>query len=125
MANTQRRQMSDAFATAIFIILSGGLQDAYTYCCRGGLEYQSAAASLWRTGQALVIIALLALGHVVRFLFFIIAASPLADALQNRDNRASFFRQGVFHPGRDLVIGPALDHIVCQEILPICLRSAL
>ena len=37
MANTQRRQMSDAFATAIFIILSGGLQDAYTYCCRGGV----------------------------------------------------------------------------------------
>ena len=29
--------MSDAFATAIFIILSGGLQDAYTYCCRGGV----------------------------------------------------------------------------------------
>ena len=41
----------------------------------------------------------------------------MADALQNRDNRASFFRQGVFHPGRDLVIGPALDHIVCQELL--------
>ena len=37
MVNTQRRQMSDAFATAIFIILSGGLQDAYTYCCRGGV----------------------------------------------------------------------------------------
>ena len=27
-------QMSDSFATALFIILSGGLQDAYTYCCR-------------------------------------------------------------------------------------------
>ncbi len=28
-------QMSDAFRTALFIILSGGFQDAYTYCCRG------------------------------------------------------------------------------------------
>ena len=37
MAHRQRRQMSDAFATALFIILSGGLQDAYTYCCRGGV----------------------------------------------------------------------------------------
>ena len=28
-------QMSDSMLTAFFIILSGGLQDAYTYCCRG------------------------------------------------------------------------------------------
>ena len=27
-------QMSDSMLTAFFIILSGGLQDAYTYCCR-------------------------------------------------------------------------------------------
>ena len=28
-------QMSDSMLTAFFIILSGGLQDAYTYLCRG------------------------------------------------------------------------------------------
>ena len=27
-------QMSDSFLMAAFIIMSGGLQDAYTYCCR-------------------------------------------------------------------------------------------
>ena len=27
--------MSDSLATASFIVLSGGFQDAYTYCCRG------------------------------------------------------------------------------------------
>ncbi len=27
-------QMSETFACAIFLILSGGFQDAYTYCCR-------------------------------------------------------------------------------------------
>ena len=27
-------QMSDSFRAAVFIILSGGFQDAYTYCCR-------------------------------------------------------------------------------------------
>ena len=30
-----KRQMSDSFTTAVFIILSGGFQDAYTYICRG------------------------------------------------------------------------------------------
>lgn len=30
-----RRQMSDSLVTAAFIVLSGGFQDAYTYCCRG------------------------------------------------------------------------------------------
>lgn len=30
-------QMSDSFRAAIFIILSGGFQDAYTYTCRGGV----------------------------------------------------------------------------------------
>lgn len=30
-----RGQMSDSFLTAVFIILSGGFQDAYTYTCRG------------------------------------------------------------------------------------------
>ena len=31
----RRGQMSEAFCTAMFLSLSGGLQDAYTYCCRG------------------------------------------------------------------------------------------
>ena len=30
-------QMSDTFFAAVFIILSGGFQDAYTYCCRGSV----------------------------------------------------------------------------------------
>lgn len=30
-------QMSDSLRAAAFIILSGGFQDAYTYCCRGGV----------------------------------------------------------------------------------------
>lgn len=32
-----RGQMSDSFLTAVFIVLSGGFQDAYTFCCRGGV----------------------------------------------------------------------------------------
>ena len=29
------RQMSDSYLTAVLIVLSGGLLDAYTYFCRG------------------------------------------------------------------------------------------
>ena len=32
-----RGQMSDSFRAAVFIVLSGGFQDAYTYTCRGGV----------------------------------------------------------------------------------------
>lgn len=35
MKNISRRQMSDAFITSVFLALSGGLQDAYTYMARG------------------------------------------------------------------------------------------
>ena len=34
-AKPLRGQMSDSFRAAVFIILSGGFQDAYTYTCRG------------------------------------------------------------------------------------------
>ncbi len=30
-------QMSDSLRTAAFVVLSGGFQDAYTYCCRDGV----------------------------------------------------------------------------------------
>lgn len=33
--NKTNGQMSDTFRTALFVILSGGFQDAYTFCCRG------------------------------------------------------------------------------------------
>lgn len=36
-AKHKETQMSEAFITAVFIILSGGFQDAYTYCSRGGV----------------------------------------------------------------------------------------
>ena len=36
-APSRRGQMSEAFSTMVFLTLSGGLQDAYTYCVRGGV----------------------------------------------------------------------------------------
>ena len=37
MERKRRGQMSEAFCTAAFLALSGGLQDAYSYCVRGGV----------------------------------------------------------------------------------------
>ena len=34
---TNYNQMSDSGINAAFLILSGGLLDSYTYCCRGGV----------------------------------------------------------------------------------------
>ncbi len=35
LAKKAHGQMSESMLTAVFIVLSGGLQDAYTYLCRG------------------------------------------------------------------------------------------
>ena len=37
MLNKPRGQMSESLLMSAFVILSGGLQDAYTYLCRGGV----------------------------------------------------------------------------------------
>ena len=46
---------------------------------------------------------------------FVEDACPLADALQDRDDRLPLLRQRVFHPRRDLVVG--LDQAVGDEEL--------
>ena len=63
------------------------------------------------------VVAFLALDHGGIACVFIEHACPLADALQDRDHRLPFLRQGVFHPRRDLVIGLALDQVIGNEEL--------
>lgn len=46
-------QMSDSFVTAIFIILSGGFQDAYTYTCRGGVFANAQTGNIVLLSEAL------------------------------------------------------------------------
>ena len=58
-------QMSESFLTAAFIILSGGLQDAYTYLCRGKVFANA------QTGNIVLFSAYLfdgEWGHCVRYL---------------------------------------------------------
>ena len=51
-----------------------------------------------------MIITFLALGHLVFCRFFVVDSGPLTDALQNGDDRFSFFSKGIFHSWRNLVI---------------------
>lgn len=63
------------------------------------------------------VVAFLALDHGRVACVFIEDACPLADALQDRDDRLPLLRQRVFHPRRDLVVGLALDQAVGDEEL--------
>ena len=61
-----RGQMSESMLTAAFIILSGGLQDAYTYCCRGGVFANA------QTGNIVLFSAYLFSGEWARCLHYLI-----------------------------------------------------
>ena len=45
-------QMSDSFLMSAFIILSGGLQDAYTYLCRGKVFANAQTGNIVLLGAA-------------------------------------------------------------------------
>lgn len=50
---TNYNQMSDSGINAAFLILSGGLLDAYTYCCRGGVFANAQTGNLVLMGKYL------------------------------------------------------------------------
>lgn len=64
------KQMSDAFITAVFLTLSGGFQDAYTYFCRGGVFANAQTGNIVLMSQYLF---RLDLKHAARFMIPLIA----------------------------------------------------
>ena len=64
-----RGQMSDSLLTASFIILSGGLQDAYTYLCRGKVFANA------QTGNIVLLSAYLFEGDTARAVRYLAAAA--------------------------------------------------
>ena len=61
-----RRQMSDSLVTAAFVVLSGGFQDAYTYCCRGKVFANA------QTGNIVLMSANLLSGEAARSVKYIV-----------------------------------------------------
>ena len=54
MKQNSRRQMSESFLTAAFLSISGGLQDAYTYICRGEVFANAQTGNIVLLSQSLV-----------------------------------------------------------------------
>ena len=65
-SHAPRGQMSDSLLTASFIILSGGLQDAYTYLCRGRVFANA------QTGNIVLLSAYLFEGDTARALHYLV-----------------------------------------------------
>lgn len=54
MRQNSHRQMSESFLTAAFLSMSGGLQDAYTYICRGEVFANAQTGNIVLLSQNLV-----------------------------------------------------------------------
>lgn len=84
-----RGQMSDSFRAAIFIILSGGFQDAYTYCCRGEVFANAQTGNIVLLSTALFrrewTVVLKYLIPVVSFLIGTAAAEGIHIRLKNAE----------------------------------------
>lgn len=66
------RQMSEAFRTVLFLSLSGGLQDAYTYLGRGGVFANAQTGNIVFMGQSLFT------GDWARFLHYLVPVLAFA-----------------------------------------------
>ena len=47
--------------------------------------------------------------------FLIKCTGPFADALQNGNNRDAFFREGILHTGRYLIVGLSCNDVVGDQ----------
>ena len=63
---TSAEQMSDAYLTALLLTISGGFQDAYTYCFRGQVFANA------QTGNIVLLSANLLYGQWARVLHYLI-----------------------------------------------------
>lgn len=62
-----------------------------------------------------VIITFLAMRKDIFRILFVIGTCPLTNALQNRYNRQSFFSKGIFHSGRNFIVGLPVYHSVFYQ----------
>ena len=71
MKQSSGRQMSESFLTAAFLSISGGLQDAYTYICRGEVFANAQTGNIVLLSQCIANRDLeLSIHYIVPLLFF-------------------------------------------------------
>lgn len=95
--NKKKKQMSEAFVTSIFLALSGGLQDAYTYCVRDGVFANAQTGNVVLMSQYLIQGEFNRAGHYALPLVSFALGVFFAEKLQARFKYASklHWRQGV------------------------------
>ena len=93
----KKRQMSEAFVTSIFLALSGGLQDAYTYCVRIGVFANAQTGNVVLMSQYLMQGNFSMAGHFAVPLLSFAFGVFVAEKLQARFKYASklHWRQGL------------------------------
>lgn len=93
----KKRQMSEAFVTSIFLALSGGLQDAYTYCIRDGVFANAQTGNVVLMSQYLMQGDFSMAGHYAVPLLSFAFGVFVAEKLQARFKYASklHWRQGL------------------------------
>lgn len=93
----KKRQMSEAFVTSIFLALSGGLQDTYTYCIRDGVFANAQTGNVVLMSQYLMQGDFSMAGHYAVPLLSFAFGVFVAEKLQARFKYASklHWRQGL------------------------------
>ena len=93
----KKRQMSEAFVTSIFLALSGGLQDAYTYCIRDGVFANAQTGNVVLMSQYLMQGNFSMAGHYAVPLLSFAFGVFVAEKLQSRFNFSSMvnWREGL------------------------------
>lgn len=92
------RQMSEAFRTVLFLSLSGGLQDAYTYLGRGGVFANAQTGNIVFMGQSLFT------GDWARFLHYLVPVLAFALGVAAAELIRVFFKEGHRLHWRQLVL---------------------
>ena len=104
---TSRGQMSDAWITLVFLTLSGGFQDAYTYHVRGGVFANAQTGNIVLMSTHLFAgdmpRALVYLAPVCAFAFGVLAAQTIRFRV--RDRRGFHWRQKVLALEMLLLLG--------------------
>lgn len=94
----ESRQMSEAFRTVLFLSLSGGLQDAYTYLGRGSVFANAQTGNIVFMGQSFFA------GDWARFLHYLVPVLAFALGVAAAELIRVYCKEGVRLHWRQLVL---------------------
>lgn len=114
----RRGQMSEAFRTVMFLSVSGGLQDAYTYIGRGGVFANAQTGNIVLMGQSLFS------GDWARMLHYLIPVTAFALGVAAAELIRARFRAARRLHWRQLVLLAEILLLFAVGFLPAALDTA-